>query len=208
LTEYLDRQGYAALGCILLDLYPDGPLGDCRYEAGGDLQAAAPFFDPGPYSRVETAACPGVVIRGGMRERIFFPEWRRGLMVSTLLKLLRRSPPPCLTKVPLVRWTATSEYLYANHFASPHRVAPETGALLHFKFLQDFHARAVREASRREYYKGGVEYRRYARVLARDPAVTLRDARSVSFTGTSQLVDLGLMQDSDAWTRQRVMGRT
>lgn len=208
LTAYLDRQGYTALGCLLLDLYPDGPLGECRYDGGGDLQAAAPFFDPAPYSRVETSLCPGVVIRGGMRERVFYPEWRRGRVASMLLRLLRRSRPPCLTKVPLIRWTAGSAYVYANHFASPHRVAPETGALLHFKFLQDFHARAVREASRREYYQGGIEYRRYARVLARDPAVTLRDSRSVRYTGTSQLVDLGLMRDSDAWKRQRVIGRT
>jgi len=207
-TAHLDRSGCTAFGCILLDLYPDGPLAACRYQAGEDLYAAAPLFDAGPYSRVETNACPGVVIRGGMRERVFYPEWRRGVLFSTILRLLRRSPAPCLTKVPLIRWTAASAYLYANHFASPHRVAPETGALLHFKFLQDFHARALHESSRREYYKGGMEYRRYARVLQRNPAVSLRDGRSVRFTGTSQLVELGLMQDSDAWKRQRAMGRT
>jgi len=80
LTAYLDQHGYDALSCLLLDLYPDGPLEGCAYHPGDDFLAAAPYFDARPYTRTALAPCPGVLIRGGMRERVFYPEFRlRGL---------------------------------------------------------------------------------------------------------------------------------
>ena len=75
----------------------------------------------------------------------------------------------------------------------------DTGVLLHFKFLQDFHQRAVREAARGEYYDGATEYRRYADTLNGNPGASLMYEGSVRFEGAGQLVALGLMQDSEAW---------
>lgn len=201
LTRYLDAHGFDALACLLLDMYPAGSLSECRYAPGDDPIAAAPFFDPGPYRTHTVKECPGVLIRGGMRERVFFPEFR-GLR-APLAWLLGRPRPPCLTKVPLVRWDASSSYLYANHWTSPKRVATESGALLHIKFFQDFHERAVREAARGEYFKGAVEYQRYAARLARDPSVALKSEQSVRFTGTRQLVELGLIRDTATWAAER-----
>src|SRR5436190_1282064 len=51
LTTYLDRCGYQALHCMLLDLYPTGPLKSCSYSSGDDLLVAAPCFDVGPYGK-------------------------------------------------------------------------------------------------------------------------------------------------------------
>lgn len=223
LTAFLDRQRCEALSCLLLDLYPDGRLRDCRYRAGDDLVGAAPFFDPGPYTRTAMDGCPPVLIRGGMRERVFYPEFssrgasvkaRDWLVHRALLRLpivrdlravraLKAPTPPCLTKVPLVRWNAASRYVYANHWIAPQRVAAETGVLLHFKFLQDFHQRAVQEAARGQYYEGAVEYRRYAEVLERAPDPLLVFAGSRRYEGTAQLVRLGLMTDSAEWAAAR-----
>jgi hypothetical protein len=223
LTEYLDRNGYEALSCLLLDLYPSGPLSECSYEPGGDLLAAAPYFDAGPYERSPGDLCPGVVIRGGVRERIFYPESRSrssaaktyaGICdeVSRRLPFLREMPwirasrrrePPCLTKVPLVRWDEQSAYVYSTHFISPKVVAPDTGALLHFKFLHDFHSRAVDEAARAEHYDEAFEYRRYAEKLNLDPTMTFMDDSSARFDGTAGLVRLGLMQETEAWIQAR-----
>jgi hypothetical protein len=208
LTEHLDRGGYEALSCLLLDLYPAGPLHECSYHPGGALLAAAPYFDAGGYERSHAELCPNVLIRGGMRQRIFYPEFNtRGLgpkMLDAILKS-RRPSPPCLTKVPLVWWDRTSEYLDCNHWVSRKKVAPDTGVLLHFKFLQDFHERAVQEAARGEYYNGASEYRRYAQRLNRDPALTLANDASTRFEGTRQLVRLGLMQDTNAWATARAV---
>jgi len=82
-------------------------------------------------------------------------------------------------------------------------VAPETGALLHFKFLNDFHARALEEVARDEHYDGATEYRRYAERLSQHPDMTFMYEGSVRFEGTSQLVRLGLMQDTGAWADAR-----
>jgi glycosyl transferase family 2 len=222
-TEYLDRVGSEALACILLDLYPSGSLKECHYDAGDNLLATASYFDPGPYDMSPADLCPGVVIRGGMRERVFYPEFRtRGLGArigdallegiahrapilreTPWLRARRRRNPPCLTKVPLVRWNETSTR-FNMHWISSKIVAPETGALLHFKFLHDFHDRATQEAERGERYDGAAEYQRYADRLRKDPDLTLSNDESVCFVGTRQLVDLGLMKDSQAWAASRV----
>ena len=43
---------------------------------GDDLAAAAPYFDVGPYERLPVDDCPGYMILGGVRERVFYPEVR------------------------------------------------------------------------------------------------------------------------------------
>jgi hypothetical protein len=203
LTEYLDRNRYQALSCLLLDVYPNAPLRECGYQAGDDLLSIRPHFDAAPYTRRRFHLCPGVMIRGGMRERVFYPEFRSRSAFTWIVRRLRNRQPPCLTKVPLVRWEEGSRYLHCNHFVSPRTVARETGVLLHLKFLQDFHERAVREAARGEYYAGATEYRRYADTLERNPSASLMYGGSVRFEGTRQLVSCGLMQDSDEWAAYR-----
>ena len=233
LTDYLDRNGYEALLCMLLDLYPSGPLHECSYEPGADLLSASPYFDVSPYERTAVDLCPGVLIRGGVRERIFYPSFRtRTVAERTYARIcdraalhipfLRTMPwirasrqrcPPCLTKVPLVRWDKQSAYVASTHFVSRKVIAPDTGALLHFKFLQDFHRRAIHEAARGEHFDGAVEYRRYAEKLNENPDMTFVGDESTRFESTAQLARLGLMQDSEAWTEareqaQRVIGTT
>ena len=223
LTTYLDEHAYEAMHCQLLDLYPEGPIRDSTYASGDDLVEAAPFFDRGPYDRLPHHECPFVLVYGGVRERVFFPEswardWRRHLHVALYHRVILSIPvlrdsarilahrplfPPCLTKVPLVRWDEGSRYLNVNHFVSPKRLAPESGVLLHFKLLQDFHARASQEVARAEYYDGAIEFRRYAEKLRTDPRLTFRYDGSLRFENSTQLVRLGLMQDTAAWLQAR-----
>lgn len=222
LTRYLDDGGYQALACQLLDVYPRGPLHKCAYTAGDDLIAAAPYFDRGPYARIPHDECPYFLLYGGIRERVFFPEsrggWRRRLHVRLYHRLLLSLPivrdskwvlshrpvfPPCLTKVPLVKWDAETRYLNVNHFVSPRRLAPDTGVLLHFKLLQDFHARAAQEMARAEYYDGAIEFRRYAQTVRSHADLTFYYEGSERFESSGQLVALGLMQDTPAWAAAR-----
>lgn len=226
LTAYFDRHGCEALRCLLLDLYPDGPLARCTYASDANPISAAPLFDRGPYSRARVNRCPWVLIRGGMRERVFYPEFRtrgagRRLADAVLESVGHRVPglrdrpavrervrrnPPCLTKAPLVKWDERTEYF--PHWISSRRVAPETGALLHFKYFQDFHERALQEVARGDRCEDLWEYQRYAEYLRRDPQLTLADEHaSVRFEGTSQLVELGLIDDSEAWRTDRAARR-
>ena len=216
-TEYLDRCGYEALLCLLLDMYPGGRLQECEYQPGDDLAATSPYFDVGPYEKSPFDLCPWVHISGGMRERVFHPEFRtRGLAAklydALYYRVLHDMPgfgappphrPPLLTKIPLVRWDEKSQYLKGNHAVTRKILAPETGALLHFKFLHDFHARTVCEAARGEHYDGASEYRRYEERLTRDPDMTFVYEGSVHFEGTTQLVRLGLMHETTPWIEAR-----
>jgi len=223
LVEYLDQAGAQALFCLLLDMYPPGPLNRCRYVAGADPAAAAPCFDPGPYVRTARDVCPGFVVTGGMRERVFYPDARatapvrraRDALYNRLLsripgvsesRLARRWRPvhaPGLAKVPLVKWDENTRYLEVNHHVSPRVVAEEAGALLHFKFFQDFEERAIAEAARGEYFDGASEYRRYARLLAAHPDLSLMCERSVRYEDSEQLVRLGLACDTAGWREWR-----
>jgi len=217
LTRYLDQHNYQALFCMLLDLYPGGSLRECEYEEGANPIDATQYFDAGPYEKGKFELCPGVLISGGMRERVFHPDFRtRGIASKIYLHLYYRvlrhvrwlparppHQPPLLTKVPLVRWDAGTRYLKGNHGVTPKIVAPETGVLLHVKFLQDFHARAIEEAARREHYDGASEYQRYAAALERNPNLTFMCEQSTRFQSTHQLVDMGLMNDSIAWVDAR-----
>lgn len=228
LTAYFDRRGFNALACMLLDMYPPRRLDESGYVAGEDLIAACPFFDTAPYERIRVDNCPDELIRGGVRERVFFSEFRnRGVAArlydALLYKLIFRIPvlgdlrgvralarptPPCLTKVPLVRWDESSQYLQSTHWISSKTVASDTGVLLHFKFLQDFHRRAVQEAARGEHWNNASEYRRYAALLEQQPDLTLISQASTRFESTAQLVELGLMQETDDWKRYRETGTT
>jgi hypothetical protein len=226
LVRYLDERGAQAMACLLLDMYPGGSMGDSLYEAGDDLLSAAPYFDAAPYRRFPFDQCPGHIIYGGVRERVFYPEsydedlkrklhvklYHRVLFSVPVLKelkpVLARRPvfPPCLTKVPLVRWDAQTKYLNVNHFVSERQVADVTGVLLHFKLLQDFHARAVQEMQRGQYYDGATEFVRYVAKLRDNPNLSLTCERSVRFENDEQLERLGLMQDSRAWSEARARG--
>ena len=228
LTRYFDSKGYQAFACLLLDLYPDGPLRCFSYAPEEDLLTAVPYFDAGPYVKIPGSKrqsqrqCPGFVIQGGVRQRVFYPEvgdnlwWKvRWTLFNRFacrlpllgkLSMVRRyqaKTSPNLTKVPLVRWDSESRYLAANHYVTPKVLAPESGVLLHFKFLQDFHEKAVQEAARGEYAGGGTEYKRYSMKLKADPDLSLMYEGSIRLKDCAQLVEMGLMHDSDAWERSR-----
>ena len=180
-TAHLDRLGARALFCMLLDMYADAPLKNIGYRAGDSLIAACPWFDPAPYRTVQVADFPNLQVYGGVRERVF----RFSGMAAP--------HPPTISKVPLVKWQKGMRFLNCTHALTPVALAQMTGALLHFKFLDDFYDRVRIEAGRGEHFAGGLEYKIYAELLARDPALNLRDAGSVRLESSRQLVELGLM---------------
>ena len=224
LCRHLDATGSEALPTILLDCFPKEPLRDLRFRSGDDLLAAAPWFEPPSLHRERSEHFPYVQQFGGLRERLFFPEadpkrpgrmvhqklynlfWRLpALRASERFQALAPKRSPNLTKAPLVRWREGAGLVSSTHMLRPMALAPEqpSGVLLHFKFLQDFHARAEDAVARGAHYDGSREYRRYLEALERDPAFSLHSERSVRYAGPEQLVALGLMRDTPAWAQAR-----
>ncbi len=224
LCRHLDAIGSEALPTILLDCFPGESLRDLDFRSGDELTDAAPWFEPPSPRREGSEHFPYYQEFGGLRERLFFPEAdpaRPARMVrQKLYNLFWRLPPlrasrwfralapkrsPNLTKVPLFRWTEGAGLVSSTHMLRPLRLAPEqpSGVLLHFKFLQDFHARAEDAVARGAHYDGSREYRRYLEALERDPAFSLHSDRSVRYAGPDQLVELGLMRDTPGWAEAR-----
>ena len=224
LCRHLDAIGSEALPTILLDCFPEEPLRDLRFRSGDDLVAAAPWFEPPSLRREPSEHFPYVQQFGGLRERLFFPEadpsrpgrmlhqklynlfWRvPALRASERFRALAPKRSPNLTKAPLVKWREGAGLVSSTHMLRPMALAPEqpSGVLLHFKFLQDFHARAEDAVARGAHFDGSREYRRYLEALERNPAFSLHSGRSVRYAGPDQFVSLGLMRDTARWAEAR-----
>jgi hypothetical protein len=224
LCAHLDAIGSEALPTVLLDCFPEQPLRDLDFASGDDLLALAPWFEPPALRRERSEHFPYRQEFGGLRERLFFPEanprrparqvhqrlfnlgWRLPpLRAAAWFQALAPKRSPNLTKVPLVRWREGAQLISSTHMLAPMALAPEqpSGVLLHFKFLQDFHARAEDAVARGAHYDGSREYRRYLAALRADPAFRLHSARSLRYAGPAQLVSLGLMRDTPSWMATR-----
>ncbi len=222
LTAHLDALGSEALRTLMLDCFPPGPLAECRVRPGDSLPEAAPLFEPPRPRREAIPDFPHALDYGGVRERLFFPEADPRHPLRGPRRLLRRlaerlpglggaaarlapAPSPTLTKLPLLRWRDGAALVASTHRVAPMAMAAEqpTGVLLHFKFLQDFHARAKDAVARRAHYDGSREYRRYLARIEAEPGFTMSGPRSVAYGGPDQLVALGLMADTPGWARAR-----
>jgi Glycosyl transferase family 2 len=224
LCAHLDSIGAEALRTILLDCFPGGPLHALSYAPGEALTEAAPFFEP-PTRRAEPVPnFPYEQEYGGVRERLFFPEtephrplrllhqkaWNAGAKLGLAKHFAHLAPrrSPTITKLPLIRWREGAALLASTHQLAPMRLVSgqPSGVLLHFKFLQDFHERAVDAVQRNAHWDGSREYRRYLAALRRDPEFSLRGSRSLRYDGPDQLTALGLMHDSPGWMMARDPG--
>jgi len=191
LCYFLDRESLDALDCVLLDMYPDRPLSEIKYEQGADPLQIAPWFDEPMY--VEQLAGPQYVPEmdilhqgpsrfwGGMRKRVF-------------------NVLPCVSKFPLIKFNSSMFLSRGTHWIQGARVADLRGALLHFKYLNDFAQHVEQEVARGQRIDGNeLEYNEYLTMLSRFPDLNLYADVSVRYRDSGQLVALGVMKKSRAF---------
>ncbi len=184
LTDWLDLTGRPAMGALMLDLYPRGPL-------NAPMQGADPldhltWFDAGNYVMTRHPDRRDLRIQGGPRARAFFADTPRRA--------------PTLSKVPLVRWNRRYAYIASTHAVLPPRLnqvyavdggeAP-TGVLLHSKFSPDIGDRSAEELTRRQMRTGADLYDDYYHALRDGPTLWCR--ASTRYEGWQQLEALGLL---------------
>ena len=186
LTAWLDRAGQHAMGALLLDLYPRGPVTAPSPDAARDPLSHLQWFDPDGYRSKRHPYYGNAWIQGGVRERMFF----------------RDAPEraPSLNKIPLVRWDRRFAYVSSTHQILPRRLhldydlnRPDhvSGVLLHTKFLPDIGARSAEETQRRQHFENSALYQDYYRDLQQGP--TLWQEGSARYFGSHSLVQRGLM---------------
>ncbi|WP_298361378.1 glycosyltransferase family 2 protein [uncultured Litoreibacter sp.] len=181
LTGYLDDQGCETMAAPMLDMYPLGPIRDAAYLAGDSLLKCCPYFDAGGYSVSQPIPGLNTLERGGPRERLFWEDQDRPF------------PSPYLNKYPLIKWRPDLDLEASTHILSGARVAPVSGLLLHFKFLQDYADLALSEVERAEHFAGARQYVAYNEVLGKDPGLTAYFEGSVKWRDSDYTRELGLM---------------
>ena len=186
LTDWLDDHGVEAMGALMLDLYPRGPLSTALAAPGDDPATAIPWFDAGNYLPFRQPRHGELRIQGGPRARVFFAEAPRRA--------------PTLSKLPLVRWNRRHVYIASTHAALPRRLNAAfaalpgpwpSGVLLHTKFLADVTRRSAEELDRRQMRTGPDGYDDYYHALIDDP--TLWTPHSTRLEDWRQLERLGLL---------------
>jgi hypothetical protein len=191
LCNFLDQESFDALDCVLLDMYPDRPLTEIKYEQGTDPLQIAPWFDRSSYGE-------GYVGRHYLHDQSIFYEGPSRLFGGVRKRVFDANP--CVSKVPLVRFDNSMFLSPGTHFIQGARVADLRGALLHFKYLDDFLQNVKQEVARGQRSFGNdLEYNRYLTVLSRFPNLCLRADVSVEFTESTQLVNFGIMKRSQAF---------
>jgi glycosyltransferase involved in cell wall biosynthesis len=184
--RHLDAVKAEAVFCLLIDMYSNQPVSETVHIPSAALLDTCRYFDAGEYRAVATPHCPYYEVYGGARERIF-----RALGTEF--------HAPTISKVPLVRWRKGTRFLHSTHILSKVATANVIGALLHFKFLSDFHDRVEAEVVRGEHYDSAREYRAYRDLMRKKGTVNFMTDKSVRFVDSAQLVRLGLMRTDDAF---------
>jgi len=170
---------------------------------------------------------------GGTRERLFHQQAKRPknaldrLLLSTvfsirakargsaagrklehvLFKLVKDalpSPAAVQSKVPLLKWRRGIKFSGGVHGTDREvAVAPDWGALLHFKYLDDFQSKVAEAISRKQHTDNAGHYVDYNSQMDRLMEEGLLYPGSVRFTGPQSLIDCGLMRETGALRRWR-----
>ncbi len=186
LTAWLDRQGHASFGAVMLDLYPKGPLEDAPYAPGDDPTKTLAWFDADNYRHQVHHYYQNLWIQGGVRDRVFFAN--------------EPARAPTLNKTPLVRWSWRYAYVSSTHQILPTRLhdvfdfegnSKASGVLLHTKFLPMIGPKSAEEIVRGQHFQNTALYQDYHRHLTENPDFWYEG--SCRYDGAAQLVELGLM---------------
>lgn len=188
LVTALEANGANAMRAPLLDMYPEGIVAQAAYSPGEDLLSAFPLYDGDGYEWAEREGL-SFMVRGGPRKRLFWDPFERD------------HPAPVLMKIPLYRWSSIAPYTLSTHRVENAVFAAVSGLLLHFKFAQDFGARAEEEALRGEHFAGARQYRAYRDGFERHRSLSAEYDGSRRWTNSLDLLSGGMMIDGVGFAR-------
>jgi len=184
LTTYLDRENIPSFGVLMMDMYPKGPVNDATYQVGDDPFAGdLCWFDADGHRAERHRVYDNLVLRGGVRDRVFFAG--------------EPQLAPTMNKTPLVKWQRGHAYVSSSHQILPrplndvYRAGRPSGVFLHSKFLPNIGAKSQEELARKQHFENGDLYVEYYNTLIESPDLWCET--SVKYEGPNQLESLGLM---------------
>ncbi len=184
--EFLDSKDLEAVAAPMIDMYSAEPIARTRHKPDKHFLDTCPLFDPEPDWVMPVPQTPGWQMFGGVRRRVFW----QGLPEHNI--------PPCISKVPLMKWRRGMEYLSSTHIHSGARVAPFRGAILHFKFIDGIaiSSQEQLQISQGIFEKSLGERAVYVQRLSREPDLCLANKNSLTYKNSAQLVKTGWMKTS------------
>lgn len=186
MIEHLESTDRSAMQAVLLDMYSDKPIRANTYQAGQDPLEVCNYFDPDFEESMKTWINPDTQRpfrcarpTGNLRKRLF------GADVN-------------LSKIPLFRYDEHTYVAPGVHAIDGVEISPVRGAMLHFKYLQDFNERVVDEAVRGEHEGNARDYKLYAAQVERDKDINCYWQGSVALEQPDQLLELDIMRSTAA----------
>lgn len=179
-VRQLDADGEQALHSVFVEMFSQAPISALRYRPGEDPRKVAPFFDPADfyvkkaYHRVFSGPGSDFIYMGGTRGRVFGEEFG-------------------CSKVPLFKYAPNQFLRRGLHTIEGARLSKHQAAVLHFKYLQDFHEKVARESARNVYWNGAAEYKAYATLLKANPDFTLWHPGALRYESWRSLAEAGLI---------------
>ncbi|GGD90052.1 hypothetical protein GCM10011390_06100 [Aureimonas endophytica] len=175
----LERVRSKRVHAVMLDLYPEGPLGAVAPPPAAETFPAevCPFYDGTDYAIANEKF--GTAVRGGPRRRLFGADMR-------------------ISKFPLLLADRATRFASGSHHGPlplARNYAPVQAVLLHHKFGAGSVATFRRIASEGTHANGSIFYRRIVEKDGFDETAILHFDGSRRFEGSEKLVRDGMMQD-------------
>lgn len=210
--------------------------GDSFFKTSPWFDGSGYRYNPLKGSHGKRYRTPARHVFGGTRERLFHQEAKRPksaldrLLLSSVFSLRARtpetkagrkldhllfkfvknalpSPAAVQSKIPLLKWQRGNRFSGGVHgIDRAVAVAPDWGALLHFKYLDDFQSKVAEALTRQQHTDNAGHYRDYETQMARLMEEGLHYTGSVRFTGPEALIRCGLLRESAAlkcWSSER-----
>jgi len=191
LTRNLEAKDQPAFGALMLDLYPDGPLGEPTAHETETPTDVLTHFDAGPYRAQRQRPLRNLWVQGGARERVFFAD--------------NPTQSPTLNKLPLVKWNRRFCYVNSTHsllppwlnecYDGPGDKRP-CGVLLHTKFLPSIVSKSETERNRGQHFNDPAKFGDYYDQIAAGPI--MKNDQSKRYKGVESLEKYELISSKDA----------
>lgn len=128
------------------------------------------------------------------------PSWKDFLLDKFVSKFVNRAGHgiglPNMSKVSLLKWRRSGKFNGGVHRVNQKMdLAPDIGALLHFKYFDDFGDRAHYLAELGQHVKNGAHYKLYSEHSEKVQNTSITFAQSERFTGVGSLLAAGLMRN-------------
>lgn len=139
-------------------------------------------------------------------DRSLKPTKARRLLDRLVSKWVNRADTgiglPNMSKISIIRWPKGAKFRGGVHQMNRKMaLAPDIGALLHFKYFDDFTKRVRYLAERGQHVEGGAHYKLYAQSSDRLTSTGITFAQSHRFENVNSLIRVGLMRNELGQTK-------